>query len=186
MNRAGKEFTFDLDTNKLKEILGEKSYTKAYNELFDFFCRDNGFEHRQGSVYCTKKLMNDYDVWRLSCELQEKCPWIASAITRMDVANIGTTHEITDWVMSNESSKRIECISNIFEKDLVDNGFRPSKSIVENYYNLVEDRKEIPALEDISEEYHSGSTDKLINAIGDELKAQEMQRIEEAGAAPEI
>ncbi len=39
MNKSRKEFAFVLDTNKLKEAFGEKSYTKAYNELFDFFCK---------------------------------------------------------------------------------------------------------------------------------------------------
>ena len=29
MSKARKEFTFDLDTNKLKDIFGEKSYTKG-------------------------------------------------------------------------------------------------------------------------------------------------------------
>lgn len=93
MIKSGKQFTFDLDTNKLKEVLGEKGYTKAYNELYDYFCNDRGFEHRQGSVYCTHKLMNDYDVWKMSCELQKECPWITSALTRMDVTNIITHKE---------------------------------------------------------------------------------------------
>lgn len=29
MSKARKEFTFDLDTKKLKDIFGEKSYTKG-------------------------------------------------------------------------------------------------------------------------------------------------------------
>lgn len=37
MTEARKEFTFDLNTQALKEVFGEKSYTKAYNELYDFF-----------------------------------------------------------------------------------------------------------------------------------------------------
>ena len=45
MTEARKEFTFDLNTQALKEVFGEKSYTKAYNELYDFFCRKHGFEH---------------------------------------------------------------------------------------------------------------------------------------------
>ena len=187
MIKSGKQFTFDLDTNKLKEVLGEKGYTKAYNELYDYFCNDRGFEHRQGSVYCTHKLMNDYDVWKMSCELQKKCPWITSALTRMDVTNIGTTHEVTEWVISSmEGSKRKENIFGIFEKEIIDSGFKPSKSVMENYLKIVEDRDEIMTLEDISAEYHSGSTDELINAIGDELKAQELQHISEMSDTPEI
>lgn len=187
MNKAGKEFAFDLDTNKLKENFGEKAYTKAYNELFDFFCRDKGFEHRQGSVYCINRLMNDYDVWKLSSELQKKCPWLVSALKRMDVTNIGVTHEITHWITeSAESGKKTECVSKIFEKDLIDNGFKPSENIMQNYQRLVEDRNEVIALEDICSEYHSKSTDGLINAIGDELRIQELQHIEEAEAEPEL
>ena len=57
---------------------------------------------------------------------------------------------------------------------------------MENYLKIVEDRDEIMTLEDISAEYHSGSTDELINAIGDELKAQELQHISEMSDTPEI
>ena len=151
MNKARKEFTFDLDTNSLKDIFGEKSYAKAYNELFDFFCKFKGFEHRQGSVYCTNILMDDYDVWKVSCELQEKCPWIVKSLTRMDVTDIGKTHEITHWIMNNAEYKiKAENISEVFIEDLKANGYMPSDNIIENYQKLTKTRDEIISLQDIS------------------------------------
>ena len=47
-------------------------------------------------------------------------------------------------------------------------------------------KKKLFKLEEISDEYRSHSTDKLINAIGDELKAQELQHISEMSDTPEI
>lgn len=68
-----------------------------------------------------------------------------------------------------------------FIDDLCANGFRVTARLQKNYYALAEARENeaFPSLSDISVEYNSGSTDKYINEIGNELKGQELQRLEE-------
>lgn len=67
-----------------------------------------------------------------------------------------------------------------FRDDVLSNGFRLTDSLGKNYGMLLETREDgiLPSISDISKEYHAGSTDKLINAIGNELRTQELQLIE--------
>lgn len=186
MSKARKEFTFDLDTKKLKDIFGEKSYTKAYNELFEFFCRQKGFEHRQGSIYCSKNILDNYEVLKTVGELSEECPWLVTALRRMDVADIGEIHELTEWITQRSETKSIHDYTlELFRDELQANGFVLTDRLGENYQKLTDSRGDITSLEEISAEYRSGSADENINAIGNELKAQELQLIDEL-AAPEI
>ncbi len=181
MSECVKEFTFDLDTKELKNIFGEKSYTKAYNEIFDFFCKEHGFEHRQGSVYCSGRRMSDAEVVDMAHELKHKIPWLKTCLKRMDVADIGNIHELTEVITSDSVIKTKEYLC----QELNDNDFEVSDALMKNYQKLTDSRGDIISLEEISAEYRSGSADENINAIGNELKAQELQLIDEL-AAPEI
>ena len=144
-------------------------------------------EHRQGSVYCSNELMNDKKVYDLVSELRRECAWIVKCVTRMDVADIGNIHELTEWITSEavEKIKQEQIISQLF-RNAKYYGFVLSHKLIENYKALLESRGDIVSLEEISDEYRSHSTDKLINAIGDELKAQELQHISEMSDTPEI
>lgn len=186
MSKARKEFTFDLDTNKLKDIFGEKSYTKAYSELFEFFCRQKGFEHRQGSIYCSKNILDNYEVSKIVGELSEVCPWMVTSLKRMDVADIGEIHELTEWITQrSEAKSKYDYTLELFRNKLKANGFMLTDKLSENYLKLTENRDGILSLESISAEYRSGSTDENINAIGSELKEQELQLVNGL-EAPEI
>ena len=187
MKKVRKEFTFDLDTNILKNIFGQKSYTRAYNELFNFFCKCRDFEHRQGSVYCSSNAMENYEVLKVAGELYQACPWIATALRRMDVADIGEIHELTEWIMQQTKvNSKSDYAVELLKQQLQDNGFTPTESLNNNYLKLTEARRKIISLESISDECRAGSADKLVNAIGKELEAQELQHIKEAAAGLEI
>lgn len=102
MKKVRKEFTFDLKVDELKKEFGEKNYTKGWEELEKFFSK-NSFEHRQGSVYCSSEKMSTLDVYALIRNLKIACPWLKNCLTRMDVADIGDIHELTDIIKdSNE------------------------------------------------------------------------------------
>ena len=103
MRRYRKEFTFDLKVEELKREFGDRNYTKGWDELGKFFNKKNNFEHRQGSVYCSMETMSIADIYALVKELKKECPWLENCLTRMDVADIGEIHELTDIIKeSNE------------------------------------------------------------------------------------
>lgn len=99
-----KEITFELDVNELRVYFGDtnkktKKYTKAYRELKKFFSKRD-FEHRQGSVYCSKKVIQRADVYELVDELKKECPWLVTSLKRMDVTDIGELHELTTMIVT--------------------------------------------------------------------------------------
>lgn len=103
MNKHRKEITFGLKVEDLKKEFGEGNYAKGYEQLNGFFCKTNCFEHRQGSVYCSIEKMSAHEVYDLVDELNASCPWLRNCLTRMDVADIGDVHELTDVIKeSNE------------------------------------------------------------------------------------
>lgn len=89
-----KEIAFDLNTNKLK--LYFKSYNKAYLELKNFFKMMN-FHHRQGSVYCSNDIINNYKVLSIIDTLIKRFPWMLDCLTEMDVTNVGDLHRVTSY-----------------------------------------------------------------------------------------
>lgn len=93
-----KEFTFDLKVDELKKEFGERNYTKGWEELERFFVKKKNFEHRQGSVYCSMKIMSIPNVYTFVDELKTACPWLKNCLTRMDVTDIGEIHELTNVI----------------------------------------------------------------------------------------
>lgn len=92
--------------------------------------------------------------------------------------------EILRLIISPEDIKAVEiAIENAdrFNADIQSNGYRMTKNLKDNYICLLDGMKgnTVLTLAEISQEYHHGSADKSINAIGSELKMQELQRIEE-------
>ena len=79
-----------------------------------------------------------------------------------------------------ENKKQFDKYLEEFDKDMKSNGFRMTQSICDNYMALLEVRNmDSPlSLVQISKEFLDGSKDKLVNAIGLELKVQEMERME--------
>ena len=52
INNNRKEFTFDLKIKELKKYFGANNYSKGYEELFEFFCKDRNLkEHLVRNSY---------------------------------------------------------------------------------------------------------------------------------------
>ena len=98
MRKYRKEITFDLDTNELKKEFGVKNYGKGYRELKRLLSRDYDYEHRQGSVYCSFKTKSLFELCQIMVVLRKRCPWLKRCLRRMDIANIGLLHEITNII----------------------------------------------------------------------------------------
>ena len=89
-----KQISFDLDTGILKEIHGEKNYTKAYSDIRSFM-ESNDFEHIEGSVYASKNTMNNQKVMDLIEDLKEKHEYLDKCVKGMHQTDIGDTHSLT-------------------------------------------------------------------------------------------
>lgn len=79
-----------------------------------------------------------------------------------------------------------------FRKELINNGFQPTDSLMDNYIVLLEEKEKgrisETTLSYISEKFRAGSDDKIINDIGNELMKQELRQMQtetmEAEACP--
>lgn len=82
--------------------------------------------------------------------------------------------KVKDFELSKEYYKA-------FKKDVEVNGYQPTAYLMSNYYYMMEKRgRETPAaLSEISKEYLEGSSDPLVNNIGNEFKAQETLQLQE-------
>lgn len=75
---------------------------------------------------------------------------------------------------------------NHFRDDLKVNCFKESETLLNNYGQLLSYRKyHNTTLDDISKDYLSGSNNPYINAIGDELRAQELLQYQETAVTLE-
>ena len=90
-----KQITFDLDTKVLKQILGEKKYTQAYNNIRDFM-EDNGFKHIEGSVYVSSKGMSSVAVAETLDELKVKYPYLDKSVREIHQTDVGKSHSLSN------------------------------------------------------------------------------------------
>lgn len=87
-----KSLNFDLDTNKLKELYPNKSYTQAYKDIKNFLLK-NGFEHRQGSGYISKENMSELEVTDIVTNLNNKHSWLKSCCKTFDYYDVGKQYD---------------------------------------------------------------------------------------------
>lgn len=113
-----KEITFDLDTTKLQDYYDD--YTKAYRDIRRFM-EQNGFTHRQGSVYNSVEKLSELKITALCYKLKDTFKWSADCIKALDVANIGHQHSLLDIFCDNSHSRDFSMeedqISNYMEQD---------------------------------------------------------------------
>lgn len=97
-----KQITFDLNQKALsrnyprpKITINPKFYKKAYKDISQFM-KENGFEHRQYSVYTSGENLTTYDVVGLMEKLAAKMPWLYPCVNEIDVTDIGEQHSIKE------------------------------------------------------------------------------------------
>lgn len=88
-----KQLSFDLDTNVVKKILGEKNYTMAYANIKSYM-EDEGWEHIEGSVYMSRKPISTVRVAYLINRLKKKYPYLIKCIRDMHQADISNVHSL--------------------------------------------------------------------------------------------
>lgn len=95
-----KAINFDLIIKNLEKYY-PKHYTNAYKDIRDFFER-NGFEHRQGSGYCSKDKITDSNVTDIIYSLKNELTWLPKCVSRLDVTDIGKNYDMTFILQNNK------------------------------------------------------------------------------------
>lgn len=102
-----KQIDFDLSENLLKEhypkpekTINPFYYKKAYKDISQLM-KENGWEHRQYSVYVSKEKLSEVDVNVLMDKIAEKMPWLAKCVKELDETNIGTKrHSLVGYLVA--------------------------------------------------------------------------------------
>lgn len=95
-----KQITFDLSQEALAKhyprspkTINPKFYKKAYADIGRFM-KENGFEHRQFSVYVSTDRLTNIDISILMDNLAKEMPWLTLCVNQIDVTNIGVQHSL--------------------------------------------------------------------------------------------
>lgn len=90
-----KQITFDLDTKVLKQIHGEKNYTKAYTDIRSFM-ENNGFEHLEGSVYASTDNMSNHKILKTIKKLKGKHAYLEKSVKELHQTDVGESHSLSE------------------------------------------------------------------------------------------
>ena len=97
-----KQITFDLSQKALRERYPNPNnssnptfYLKAYKDIARFM-KNNGFEHRQFSVYNSTLPLTAHDVMRLMRKLAAAFPWLYACTNEIDVTDIRKQYSLKE------------------------------------------------------------------------------------------
>jgi virulence-associated protein VapD len=83
---------FDLDTNTLKEALGD-NYPKAYADIKTVLMK-YGFSHQQGSVYFGDSGVDAVTAVTATQKLTKTFPWFAASISDIRMLRIEDNNDL--------------------------------------------------------------------------------------------
>ena len=66
---------FDLSIKKLMAFYSKTNPKGAYKEIYNYFIQ-NGFEHRQGSGYCSKNKLTNGETLDIVNRMFKEMPWL--------------------------------------------------------------------------------------------------------------
>ncbi|MDR2156214.1 MAG: hypothetical protein LBO81_00325 [Clostridiales Family XIII bacterium] len=92
-----RQFAFDLDTHRLKEVFGGRRISEAYDRI-ESFLTSRGFLHEQGSVYVTARRMEKRVAYEIFEELIETHPWIESCARKFNITDVGRTYDLFEML----------------------------------------------------------------------------------------
>lgn len=115
-NITKKALNFDLDTKMLKQVYSEVSYTNAYYEIRNFLSK-NGFEHRQGSGYVSRKPLTNTKILSITKEMNEEFSWLAYCLKEFDVTSVGKSHSLLDKFTKDNEVEKEEPILGLSEEE---------------------------------------------------------------------
>ena len=95
MEKQYKSIEFDINSDALRELGIDRG--KAYREV-RVSLLENGFAHRQKSVYNSLYKMSESDVADLIEKMTNEIVWAVAAFDKLDVANITDQHELISFL----------------------------------------------------------------------------------------
>lgn len=91
-----KQLTFDVDTNVAKQILGEQNYTRIYADIRKFMTKE-GWQHVEGSVYMSKKAIDNGDVSYMINDMIKQYPYLSKCIKQMHQTDISKVYSRNNY-----------------------------------------------------------------------------------------
>lgn len=89
-----KQISFDLDTNVLKQILGERNYTEAYYSIKKFM-KENDWKHVEGSIYVSNKQITNPQAQLTVRKLKKKIPYLSKAVREIHITNVSNIYSLS-------------------------------------------------------------------------------------------
>jgi virulence-associated protein VapD len=115
-SRRYKAINFDLDTQALRNLFGERGRSSAYSRIKNFLSR-HGFEHRQGSGYRSTTTMTDSETVDLVVSLYSKFDWLPGCVQKLDVTNIGREYDM-DTIAKRHIADELEARLTAFDIEI--------------------------------------------------------------------
>ena len=97
---AKRAINFDLNIKALKENYSITNPQGAYKEIRSFF-EKNGFFHRQGSGYCSHKMMTNAQVVKILRDMNKAFPWLDKCSKKIDITDIGEIYDAKEFINQN-------------------------------------------------------------------------------------
>ena len=142
-----KQITFDLSDKKLKLYYPKPSFTinpkyhnKAWKDISKFM-KENGFEHRQRSVYTSYVPMTRAEILALIDKMVQTMPWLDKCLNAIDVTNVGRQHNLLQAVHGATIKYEVQHSEKTEEKQDSEKSEKKQISI-EDLGKLIEERRE--------------------------------------------
>ena len=84
---------FDLDTDTLKELYPSASWNNAYADIRGFL-EDNGFDHKQGSVYFGNETIDAVTCVLVAQHLSNEFDWFEPAVKDIRMLRIEDNNDL--------------------------------------------------------------------------------------------
>jgi virulence-associated protein VapD len=104
--RRFKAINFDLSSERLREVFGEKGRRKAYAQI-ESFLRKEGYTHRQWSGYISQRPKSNLEVFYCIDGLARQHRWLDHCVNRFDVTNVTGQSDMIDIISNAASDTRI-------------------------------------------------------------------------------
>jgi virulence-associated protein VapD len=95
--RRYKAINFDLNSNRLREIFGEKGRRKAYARIGEFLAKE-GYTHRQWSGYVSQQPKSNLEVFYSIDSLARQCQWLDHCVSRFDITNVTNESDMLEVI----------------------------------------------------------------------------------------
>lgn len=138
-NKHMRAINFDLSIVALAEHYSRSNPKGAYKDINAFF-KKNGFEHRQGSGYCSNKELSDLEVICVIDEMFKAMPWLDECSKKIDVTSIDSIYDVKELRSFREQRSNVDIQKEFKDGSFHNHGDKKSilKRLEENKERLIQ------------------------------------------------